>query len=80
MRALVCFVPYRLKVQNFAHLQVVSLLVGDVGCYRINLSQTYHQYAPALSDLKRYTEASPRSFVSTRFCSGFSKTINAISP
>ena len=37
MRALVCFVPYRLKVQNFAHLQVVSLLVGDAGCYRIRL-------------------------------------------
>ena len=37
MRGLVCFVPCRLKVQNFTHLHVISLLLGDVGCYCISL-------------------------------------------
>lgn len=40
MTALVCFVPYRLKLQNFAYLQVVGLLLGDVGCYSIRPALT----------------------------------------
>jgi hypothetical protein len=38
MRALVCSVPCRLRVQNFAHLQVASFLSGDAGCCSIRLA------------------------------------------
>ena len=38
MRALVCFAPYRLKVQKVVHLHVVGLLFGDAGWYGIRLA------------------------------------------
>jgi hypothetical protein len=80
MRTLVCSVPYRLKVQNFAHLQVFSLLLGDVGCYRINLVLNISPVRASVVRSETVYGSIAQILCVHAVLQWFSKTINAISP